>query len=338
MLLRITITLICLVVFSSGVSAVELKLVRLNGIDIVEVNGEIKSGDQSTIAQFISRHTAMNDIYLAFNSPGGDLFEAVKIGKYIHSMNFNTLISQNSICYSACFFSFIGGVNRNIEPHAKLGVHQFYGGKGTPGYVESTTQYLTAQLLEYTARMGVNIETMKFAFQTPPQSMYVFNQNEIEAYSITQRKAEDVKTSDQKLWQKNGWSVLLDNNDHSCQMGKMGRRSLFFIDILFVSKARPYIIFYLNNSSIQLEADKFSKIDLTLLFDHADILKPTAHVYNKNDNAIISVKLNHGMFNDIITKRTLQLSLDNKILEDFDLKGAAEAYKQLEICYNLINY
>lgn len=104
MLLRITITLISLVIFSSEVSAIDLKLVRLNGIDIVEVNGEIKSGDQSAIAQFISRHKAMNDIYLAFNSPGGDLFEAVKIGKYIHSMNFNTLISQNSVCYSACFF------------------------------------------------------------------------------------------------------------------------------------------------------------------------------------------------------------------------------------------
>lgn len=336
MLLRITITLICLVVFSSGVSAVELKLVRLNGIDIVEVNGEIKSGDQSTIAQFISRHTAMNDIYLAFNSPGGDLFEAVKIGKYIHSMNFNTLISQNSICYSACFFSFIGGVNRNIEPHAKLGVHQFYGGKGTPGYVESTTQYLTAQLLEYTARMGVNIETMKFAFQTPPQSMYVFNQNEIEAYSIAQRIAENVKISDRELWQKNGWSVLLDNNDHSCQMSKIGKRLLFIIVI--ASKTHPYIIFFSDNSSMQLEIDKSSKKEINLLFDHTANLKPSARVYNKNDNAIISVKLNHGMFNDIITKRTLQLSLDNKILEDFDLKGAVEAYKQLEICYNLINY
>lgn len=236
------------------------------------------------------------------------------------------------------FFSFIGGVNRNIEPNAKLGVHQFYGGKGTPGYVESTTQYLTAQLLEYTAQMGVNIETMKFAFQTPPQSMYVFNQNEIETYSIAQRIAENVKISNQELWQKNGWSVLLDNNDHSCQMSKMGKHSLFFIDILFLSKARPYIIFFTNNSSMQLELDKSSKKEIKLLFDHAAVLNPDAQVYHKNDDSIISVKLNHGMFNDIITKRTLQLSLDNKILEDFDLKGAAEAYQQLEICYNLINY
>lgn len=56
-------------------------------------------------------------------------------------MNFNTVIVPGKVCYSACFFSFIGGITRQVFPMGKLGVHQFYGGKGTPGYVESTTQY-----------------------------------------------------------------------------------------------------------------------------------------------------------------------------------------------------
>lgn len=335
MLLRVAIALMAFFIFSSQVSAVDLKWVHLDKQDILEVDGEIKSGDQALIAQSVSRQENKENVYLAFNSPGGDLFEAVKIGQYIRSMNFNTVIVRGKVCYSACFFSFIGGIRRQVFPMGKLGVHQFYGGKGTPGYVESTTQYYTAQLLDYTAKMGVNIETMKLAFKTSPQSMYVFSQDEIEAYFIEQLEPRQAAKFTKVLWEKDGWKVRLQNN--FCVMTKKGSLSNMDFAISVKKTYYNFMLFYFEEPSSTVSTiDKM--IYLTLIFDENLIAKRKARYTGTHDMRLFEIAVTKYDYDAFAKANTLSFIVKGYLIEELDLRGSADALKQLIICAEILNY
>lgn len=335
MLLRVAIALMAFFIFSSQVSAVDLKWVHLDKQDILEVDGEIKSGDQALIAQSVSKQDNKESVYLAFNSPGGDLFEAVKIGQYIRSMNFNTVIGRGKVCYSACFFSFIGGITRQVSPTGKLGVHQFYGGKGTPGYVESTTQYFTAQLLDYTAKMGVNIETMKLAFKTPPQSMYVFSQDEIKNYFIEQLEPMKVIKTFKVLWEKDGWTVRLQDN--VCQMNKKGSLSNMVFGVIVQKPYRGFVLYYYKPSSAT--ALIFEGIlDLALLFDENLIAKRKAEYGSQGSLHLMSIRITNSDYYNLAKANTLSFIIKDNLVEQIDLRGSADAMKQFSICTELLSY
>lgn len=60
---------------------------------------------------------------IALNSPGGDLYEAMEIGRLIRRNLIGTFIYGSDTCYSACVVAFLGGVRR--APIGKIGVHSF---------------------------------------------------------------------------------------------------------------------------------------------------------------------------------------------------------------------
>ena len=337
---RCVIILLFFFILVSPSHALDFKWVSAgDGITYLEAKGEINTGDKNAIAKLFSQRRNGDNIYVSFNSIGGDLFEGIEIGRYIRSMNANTIILNGNVCYSSCFFSFIGGIKRTVEPKGKLGVHQFYGGKGTSGYVESTTQYLTSQLLQYTAHMGVSIETLKYAFQTPPRSMYVFTPEEINQYSIAVSQREDVTFPSQQIWRKNGWTLLFDVKDRTCQMSKMGKTTTLFMDIIQRYKTKPYIAFYADKLPIRISPDRTGAYpNLSLIFDDEAIFKYASKNYETDNRSLISVNLRYNAYNEMISKKTMRLAVGDQIIEEFDLTGAAEADHQLGICFALINY
>lgn len=337
---RCVIILLFFFILVSPSHALDFKWVSAgDGITYLEAKGEINTGDKNAIAKLFSQRRNGDNIYVSFNSIGGDLIEGIEIGRYIRSLNANTIIANGNVCYSSCFFSFIGGIKRTVEPEGKLGVHQFYGGKGTSGYVESTTQYLTSQLLQYTAHMGVSIETLKYAFQTPPRSMYVFTPEEINQYSIAVSQREDATLPSQQIWRKNGWILLFDDKDRTCQLGKMGKTSTLLMDIVQRYKTKPYIAFYADKLPIRISPSRTGTApDLSLIFDGEAIFKYGGKNYETDNRSLISVNLRYNAYNEMITKKTMRLAVGDQIIEEFDLAGAPEADYQLGICFSLINY
>lgn len=97
--------------------------------------------------QFLIGSPGFNWLYLA--SPGGDLAEAIKIGRFVRALKLETIIPSragpkmeaqmveqrklrnpkaNYACASACFFIFVAGIKRTFdEPGAPLlGIHRPY--------------------------------------------------------------------------------------------------------------------------------------------------------------------------------------------------------------------
>ena len=112
------------------------------------LEGEIKSGDLEKLRRlFPTTGSAPLRLYLA--SPGGDLAEAMKIGRLVRSLKWPTTTPTalysadetkrlaarhgvtdltNFMCASACFFLFTAGIYRSADEGGapKLGIHRPY--------------------------------------------------------------------------------------------------------------------------------------------------------------------------------------------------------------------
>lgn len=109
---------------------------RLDGVEIADGFAE------ETISELRRRRV----VGLVINSPGGSVFEARKLGRYLRTMGLRTAVDQ--ACTSACIDVLAGGVERYVTPAAKLGIHQsrvprrFSSHEGGQRYVADAFLYL----------------------------------------------------------------------------------------------------------------------------------------------------------------------------------------------------
>lgn len=144
----------------------------------IYVTGDFIEGDAERFAAFVRR----NEVEMAnivFDSPGGSLFEGVKLGRIIRSLGFNTDVGHapdepghdgKAICASACAYAFAGGDLRSMSTGSLLGLHQFRSEFGA-GANESDVQTISAILVSYLAEMGVDANAFAIASATRPDEM-----------------------------------------------------------------------------------------------------------------------------------------------------------------------
>ncbi len=162
--------------------------------------GPIEPGTTEKLKKFISKEKPPPNIL--FNSPGGNLVEALKLGRFLRENHFDTFVGetsaiipghfpeyapQKSTCYSACVYAFVGGVHRTAKDKS-LGIHQFYRpddalrpNDTTLSAVDmSNMQRLLSVLAEYVHEMGVDTRLVTMASTiTPWQPIYVLSEREL---------------------------------------------------------------------------------------------------------------------------------------------------------------
>lgn len=82
-----------------------------NNADYLSIEGEIVEGDLRQLQIVHERAIAANGslTIVGFNSPGGDLNEAMSIGRWIRKKKLTTGIAKEDSCASACVYAFAGG-------------------------------------------------------------------------------------------------------------------------------------------------------------------------------------------------------------------------------------
>jgi hypothetical protein len=125
-----------------------------------------------------------------FNSPGGSLAGGIRLGELIRSMKLDTEVGSTEpdayghwkrapgYCASACAFAFLGGLTRHVSG-GELGVHQFYdeisvrdpSAKVFTSLDMSQHQFISALLIDYVCRMGVDPRFVSIAASVPPMEM-----------------------------------------------------------------------------------------------------------------------------------------------------------------------
>ena len=87
----------------------------------LQVNGSMEIGILPAFKKMLAKHPESTTV--AFNSNGGNVYQARGLATVIVSNGLDTYVSED--CYSACTIAYVAGKNRTISPQGKLGFHQY---------------------------------------------------------------------------------------------------------------------------------------------------------------------------------------------------------------------
>ncbi len=169
--------------------------------------GPIHAGDSDKFSKFLrdSRPPPRTTVYI--DSTGGDVGEAIKIGRMIRGCWFSTEVGQYRFdfssekqssmlsrifvpgkCMSSATLMFLGGRLRYFNERSEFGVHQFKfpaaTGESVPKFFLSHAQTTSATISEYIAEMGVSQSFLATSASVPSERMLLLGRNELERLGL----------------------------------------------------------------------------------------------------------------------------------------------------------
>ena len=243
--------------------ALEFDIIRFNASMIFTLDGEISAGDADRFAKFWDENAYdAFSFTVAINSPGGNLSEGLKLGRFIRQQSVDTVVQKysprapmqsewdysyaamplnGSGCYSACALAFMGGVERTVSEGSEIGFHQFYGGSDIRSADETmaTTQAISATISGYLREMGAAPELFELMSVTHPDEMYIPNRQDLDALGVHPISA----FQDFRLVPKDGEIVATATNPRN--IGALER--VYELET-FCWKGRPMINLYAEDA------------------------------------------------------------------------------------------
>lgn len=125
---------------------------------------------------------------VSLNSPGGSVNDALAMSTLIREKSLNTRVATKALCASSCPLVFAGGVAREAEEDAILGVHQVFNAgqeKPSPEQAMSGAQSTTARIARHLDDMGIGNGLWINALETPPDRLYYLTPEEMVEFKLT---------------------------------------------------------------------------------------------------------------------------------------------------------
>lgn len=133
-----------------------------NDIQWINVTGEITAGDFESFKRQAAK--ANGKVTVFFNSPGGNLIEALQIGEFIRLRGWLTLAAN---CFSACSLSWLSGSPRMIVAgESQIGFHA----ASVNGQERGTGNALIGA---YMNRIGLGYDAIAWATTASPTDMSI---------------------------------------------------------------------------------------------------------------------------------------------------------------------
>jgi len=161
----------------------------------VTLTGRINRGDteklkglidriSSTLSQISGKKTRVGKIQM--DSNGGDLLEAIKIGRMIRAQLINTQITHDSQCHSSCVIAFAGGNFR--APVGPTGIHSFYSEEfiSSKNHAHASSKYNDiSDLIEaYLKEVRVSEALLDHMKRVPHYTMHLMTHEELKEYGL----------------------------------------------------------------------------------------------------------------------------------------------------------
>lgn len=133
---------------------------------------------------------------ILFNSPGGNVGSAIRLGRMIRAAGMDTLQLRQLQCASACSLAFLGGVHRIAEP-GSIGVHRAFlkpaDGMSTQE-AETRVQLGTAAIISYVIEMGVDPKLIELASSYDKHDIRYLSASEMTDLRVTNAAANQSPT------------------------------------------------------------------------------------------------------------------------------------------------
>jgi hypothetical protein len=147
---------------------------------VLIVTGEFTQGIAEAVEQSLAATRSVRIV--VFESPGGDIEEAMRIGRDIKQNGLETGVATE--CSSACTYSFIAGRERILLPGAQLGFHAC---QKAVWYVECKNQKYSS----YLAASGIDETFIRKALSVDPRDIWYPGPEELLAAHVITRTRPD---------------------------------------------------------------------------------------------------------------------------------------------------
>ncbi len=146
--------------------------------------GDIEDGDVERLSGFLASAEIRKTVAIYLASPGGSLYEGMRLGMFFKENRIKTIVEGGEICASACALAFLGGRDNQGRPwrssssNSYLGFHAFRS-PDAPLQDENETQRVVSHVLAYGREVDAPLEVLILNFSTPSDDMYWLDQGEI---------------------------------------------------------------------------------------------------------------------------------------------------------------
>lgn len=157
-------------------------------VTAILAEGDIDEGDVERLQEFLSTVAVRKTTAIYMASPGGSLYEGMRLGRFFARHHVKTVVEGNRLCASACALAFLGGRDnagnawRSSSSNSQIGFHAFSSTQSLRD--ESETQLVVSEVLEYGREVEAPLELLILNFATPSRSIYWLSDDEICALGI----------------------------------------------------------------------------------------------------------------------------------------------------------
>ncbi len=151
--------------------------------------GPIQNLDVERLDKYLSKLPKRPNTAVYLASPGGDLYEGMRLGAYFRERRIKTVVEGGKSCASACAIAFLGGADNDGKPwrssstDSSLGFHAFRS-ISIGGINSDDTQQVVADILRYGKRVDAPIELLIASFSTPSSDVFWVSRADICALGI----------------------------------------------------------------------------------------------------------------------------------------------------------
>ncbi len=132
---------------------------------------------------FLSKLMGFQFRELQIDSPGGSIVQAMEGGRYLRQKG--VMVTTTSECLSACVLVLAGGLVREAEPRARIGVHRFYSSVSIDGKAATeVAQQMSSEILQYLSQMGVDAELFHKMASVSSDQMVFLSHDQLQSWNL----------------------------------------------------------------------------------------------------------------------------------------------------------
>jgi hypothetical protein len=152
----------------------------------VYLDGEIAKGDLSRLKSAFAGRSFKDEqnAMLVIDSPGGDLQEAMAIGRYVRVSKLTVAVPDKAKCFSSCVYILAAGVTKMV--FGDVGIHRPYLLNIPAGGVEAAMRNALRQSRDYFEYMNIPGQLADTMFSTPPEKLLILGDDQQSFYRLNQ--------------------------------------------------------------------------------------------------------------------------------------------------------
>src|SRR4051812_19796570 len=167
-------------------------------VNAIQLKGKIDDGDTFDLQVYISNLPKKATVVVYLNSPGGNLREGMRLGRFFFDNKIETTVETKTACASACALAFLGGRDGSTgKPHrtkaanSGLGFHSFSREFDNKSYsaddlkvVVQQTQTQVFLVADYLKAIGADMDIVRLMLRAQANQMNFISNDEALALNI----------------------------------------------------------------------------------------------------------------------------------------------------------